>query len=217
MRAGYSNWLLLSMLVLSALVFAEWRFQVGKGSGYQPVQSSTTPVEAMPVPVPRFALVDLESFSETLTRPLFMPDRRPPEEGSADSAVPEVRAASPKANRYALSAIIIVDNERIALLTDTATGDLNRVREGGSVAGWRVETIREDGAVLTNGDNREELTLRHFGPPKLRPKAPKRRTASKRKAVAQPAEKDVEAVQKRPRRVRRSARQTGRVPGTEAI
>lgn len=213
MRAWSSNWLLLPVVVLTALAYAEMHFQVGQGSGYQSVAPSGTSVAPMPVPL--FALLERESFSETLARPLFMPNRRPAEPAAPESAAATPRAAPAKANRYALSAIIIIDDERIALLTDTATGGLNRVREGESVAGWQVEAIRADSAVLTNGDIREELALRHFGPPAPRPKAPRRRTGSQPKAAAQPAEKDPGASQNRPRRTRRSARQTGRIPGTE--
>ncbi|TFH50535.1 MAG: hypothetical protein E4H01_02120 [Lysobacterales bacterium] len=214
MRAGSSNWLLLSTVVLSALVFAESHFQAGTGSGYQTVESSSTPIEAMPVP--RFALVDRERLSETLARPLFMPNRRPPEAKSAASAAPEAPAASQNVNRYALSAIIIVDNERIALLTDTATGNLNRVREGESVAGWQVEAIRADSAVLRHGDIREELALRHFGPPLVRPKTANRRTANEPTAAAQPPDESAKALLNRPRRAGRDARRALRIPQTES-
>ncbi len=214
MRAGASNWLLLLVVVLTALAYAEMRFQIGKGSGYQSAESGTTSIEAMPVPL--FALVDRESFSETLTRPLFMPNRRPAEAAAQESAAPAPRAAKTKPNRYTLAAVIIVGDERIALLTDTATGGLNRVREGESLAGWQVEAIRPDGAVLSNGDIREELALRHFGPPPApRPKAPKRRTGSAAKTGAQPAD-NVRSRLKRPRRTRRDARVAPRNAESEA-
>jgi len=215
MRAGSSNWLLLLVVVLTALAYAEMRFQVGKGSDYPTAEPASTSIEAMPVPL--FALLDRESFSETLARPLFMPNRRSPEPASAESVEPETRAAPPKANRYALAAIIIVDDQRIALLTDTTTGGLNRVREGESVAGWQVEAIRADSAVLVNGDSREELALRHFGPPPApKPKAPRRRASTDPKAAAQDSDNDARALAKRPRRARREARRAPREPQSEA-
>ena len=212
MHARSSNWLLLSLVVLAVLVAAELHDQVGTGSGRQPIGRGSTPAADSPVPL--FALADRESFSETLTRPLFMPNRQPPGEVAAESPLPAARAARPNANRYVLSAIIIVDNERIALLTDTATGGLSRVRVGESLAGWQVEEIHEDGAVLSNGDTRENLSLRSFGPPAPRPESPRRRTGSARETAAQPAGKNSGLLLNRPRRPKRGPRQTLRIPGS---
>ena len=214
MRARSSHWLLLSLVGLAALVAAELRYQVGTGSGKQPVGRGSTP--AAPSPMPLFVLADRKSFSETLTRPLFMPNRQPPMATAAESPVSAVRAVQPSTNRYALSAIIIVDNQRIALLTDTATGGVRRVREGESLAGWRVEKIHKDGAVLSNGDTREELALRSFGPPAPRPASPRRRTGTRREAAGQPAGQNLGALPDRPRRSKRGPRRAPRIQGSEA-
>jgi hypothetical protein len=191
--------LLLSLVVLAAVLAAELRFQVGTHPGGAVAGQGSAPATASPAP--RFALADRGTFSETLTRPLFMPERRPPEMAAAESAEPVRKPARPQPNRYALSAIIIVDDEPVALLTDTATGASSRVREGERIAGWQVEAIREDSAVLTRGDTREELPLRTFAAP-----APvvKSRTAP---TGAQP---------KRPRRPQRAPRTKRQVTGSEA-
>ncbi|GMQ95912.1 MAG: hypothetical protein BMS9Abin14_384 [Gammaproteobacteria bacterium] len=214
MGARSGNWLLLSLAVLSALLVAELRFEIGAGPGGQAAAQASKPVEAAPMPL--FALTEREDFSETLTRPLFMPDRQPPGEAPGALPVEAPRGARPNANRYALSAIIIVDDQRIALLTDTATGGLSRVREGESLAGWQVEEINESGAVLSNGDTREELSLRSFGPPAPRLKSPGRRPGSERRAAAQPAGDAPRALPNRPRRPKRGPRQTLRNPGGDA-
>ena len=200
-----SGWLLLSMLGLTALVAAELHYQVGTGDHRRSARPATAPSTAVPVPL--FALEDREKLSDTLTRPLFMPNRQPVEAGVQDAAQLPSPAARPKANRYALSAIIIVDDERVALLTDTATGGLSRVREGESLAGWRVEEINESGAVLSNGDTREELALRSFGPPVAQP-APRRRSD----ATGRPAGTAAGALPNRPRRPKRGPRQIQTIP-----
>ncbi len=206
MHARSSGWLLLTLMVLAALLAAELRFEVGAGSSRQSMGRDGAPVATSPAPL--FILAERVSFSETLARPLFMPNREPPGAESA-SPLPAPRAAKANANRYALSAIIIVDNERVALLMDTATGSLSRVREGESLAGWRVEEIHADGAVLNNGDTREELVLRTFGPPALatRPSDGRAGAADRRTAGS-----DSEALPKRPRRPRRGPRQTPQMP-----
>jgi len=200
-----SSWLLLSVVGLAALVAAELHYQVGTGNhrpGARPATELSTAV-----PVPLFALEDREKLSDTLTRPLFMPNRQPLEAGVQDAAQPPSPTAPPKANRYALSAIIIVDDERVALLTDTATGNLSRVREGESLAGWRVEEIHESGAVLSNGDTREELALRSFGPPVVQP-APRRGSD----ATERPAGDAAGALPNRPRRPKRGPRRIQTIP-----
>jgi hypothetical protein len=145
MRVRSSGWLMVSLVVLSLLVLAELRFEVGKGPGTRSVAPENTPPEAPPVP--SFALAERESFSTTVERPLFLPNRQPVGVEQAATTAPAAQTTRPSANRYALSAIIIVDEERIALLTDTSTGGLTRVREGERVAGWQVEKIRESSAV----------------------------------------------------------------------
>jgi general secretion pathway protein N len=208
MHARSSGWLLLTLVVLAVLLAAELHFEVGAGSARQSIRTGSAPAAASPAPL--FTLADRVSFSETLTRPLFSPNREPPGTESA-SALPAPQAPRPSANRYALSAIIIVDNERIALLMDTATGSLSRVREGDSLAGWRVEEIRADGAVLHNGDVREELSLRTFGAPAPVPvpRPPKRRAGA---AAGPPAGYEPEALPKRPRRPKRGPRQGLPIP-----
>ena len=206
MHARSSGWLLLTLMVLAALLAAELRFEVGAGSSRQSMGRDGAPVAASPAPL--FILAERVSFSETLARPLFMPNREPTGAESA-SPLPAPRDAKANANRYALSAIIIVDNERVALLKDTATGSLSRVREGESLAGWRVEEIHADGAVLNNGDTREELVLRTFGPPALATRPSDRRAGA---ADRRTAGSDSEALPKRPRRPRRGPRQTPQMP-----
>lgn len=203
---GYSsNWMLLSLVGLAALAGAELHYQIGTGSGRQATGSGAAP--SATVPAPLFALEEREKLSETLERPLFMPNRQPLEASVAASPQPESQAVRPKANRYSLSAIIIVDDERVALLTDTATGGLSRVREGESLAGWRVEEIHASGAVLSDGKSREELALRSFAAPVVLP--PARRTGE---ATNRSAGNEAGALPNRPRRPKRGPRQLPTVP-----
>ncbi len=200
MGSRASNWLLLSLVVLAALVVAELRFQVGTGAGDAFVGQGSAPVTASPAA--RFTLADRETFSETRTRPLFMPNRQPPEMAASESPEPIRGTARPKPNRYALSAIVIVGDERVALLIDTATGGLSRLKEGESIAGWQVEEIRDQSAVLSNGDSREELPLRTFGAPAPVPKLRRAGTSG--------------ALANRPRQVKPGARRTRQTPASEA-
>lgn len=202
MGSQTSRLLLLSLVVLATLAIAEWLFQAGQGADGTPVAQGSAPV--MAIPVPRFTLAERETFSETLTRPLFMPDRQPPGTAGSEASEPVQRAAKPDPKRYALSAVIIVDDERVALLTDTATGGLSRVKEGESVAGWKVDEIREESAVLSSGDNRAELRLRTFEAPAPVPRSRKTAAGAKRKPQATSTDKaSKDVIRKRPRRPKR--------------
>ena len=158
---------------------------------------------------PLFALADRETFPETLARPLFMPNRQPAGVAEAPDAAPAARAARPNANRYTLSAVIIIDDERIALVTDTATGGSSRVREGESFAGWQVEAIHDDSAVLSNGDTTEELSLRTFGAPEPAVAPAPRRSPD---TAGRSRERASSALPDRPRRPKRGPRQTSTIP-----
>jgi hypothetical protein len=215
MGARSSSWLLLCLIALAALLVAEWRFPVGTDSASAFVAQGSPPV--ITSPVPRFTLADRETFSETLARPLFMADRQPPEGEALESPAPVQRAAKPDAKRYALSAIIIVDDERVALLTDTATGGLSRVKEGESIAGWQVAEIRQESAVLRNGDVREELSLRVFGPPVVAPKPRRAPTGAKRKPRAKRAKAATDGtLPTRPRRPKRVPRSVQPLAGSQS-
>lgn len=161
MRA--SGWLLLSLAALAVVLAAEIRYGIGGGDGRPAERPADVAVEHGSVPL--FALADRDTFSETLDRPLFMPGREPYTVPAVPTETAAPAAVRPSASRYVLSAVIIVGDERIALLTDTATGVARRVREGERVAGWRIDAIHDNSAVLRTGDTTEELYLRTFGPP----------------------------------------------------
>lgn len=214
MRAHSSGWLLLSLLAFSVLLAAELHFGIGTGSRAQTEEQPSMAPESYPVA--SFTLPERESFSDTLTRPLFIPNRQPLGATPVAPAAPMSHAAPPNTARYALSAIIIVDNERIALLTDSATGDLIRLREGEGVAGWQLEEIRENSAVLRDGDNREELSLRTFGPPAPRPRPPDGRAAPGTRATAEAGDNDSGPSPEPSLNAKRARRQRLKLPGSQS-
>ena len=117
------------------------------------------------------ALTDLppiESFSETVARPLFMATRRPPEPEE-----PEVEAeptAGAQRNMFNLLGIVISSDERIALVTRRRGGDFLRLVVGQRVDGWLVVAIEHDSMTLSQGDETEMLKLTDAARPKRRKK-----------------------------------------------
>lgn len=153
----------------------------------------------------------LAEFKATLERPLFNQDRRP-DEGAADADTGNDEPAAPGTlANLRLSAVIVDPEGRSALLQVAGNQQAQRVTEGGEIAGWRLEEVRDDAVVLTSGGRRTELPLRTFEPPRpvpVRPRnlpprrppataVPRRRvptpppTAADDQAEAEPAEKAV--------------------------
>ena len=95
MVARSSGWLALSLVVLAAVLAGELHYGVGRGTDRPPAGSADTPPAASPPPL--FALADREAFLETLSRPLFMPDRRPAGTAEAPVVAPAASPARPSA------------------------------------------------------------------------------------------------------------------------
>lgn len=210
-QSRLSSWLFLSLVVLAAIAAAELLYGVGSGGGSSIGPVPQTGADLPELPTASFELPDQASLSETVERPLFMANRRPAEASAQAAPQPTRQSHQPKATRYLLSAIVIVDQERVALLTDTATGSLSRVKEGERVPGWQIEEIGEDMVVLVNGGARERLPLRTFAEPPAKPRRSSRRSQPNvpSQAVPQGGAKDADV--RRPRRPKRGPRQSDEV------
>ncbi|NIQ28780.1 MAG: hypothetical protein GTN88_20750, partial [Gammaproteobacteria bacterium] len=66
---------------------------------------------------------------------------------------------------FSISAIVITEKERAVLLTHPQSGEVARVAEGETIAGWRLERVESDRAVFSKDGDSKEIALRTFGPP----------------------------------------------------
>lgn len=165
--------LLLSAGLLGAWVFAEWRTEpsLNMDVAAEPLESLA---EDAPLPEPSEHFTPVSDFKATLARPLFVQGRRPePDEpDTSQSDARQQTAPPPPAPTLQLSAIIVNDRERSALLLPAGESQSERVREGESVAGWEIIEIRDDAVLIRSGRREETLTLRDFGPPGPIPRRP---------------------------------------------
>ncbi len=106
----------------------------------------------------------LSEFKATLERPLFSPERRPDRNGPAQEGESEAVVGLDAAPGLRLSAVIVDADGRSALLSTPQAVQAQRVPLGGTIAGWRVEEIRDDAVVLRSGSRQAEVALRTFGP-----------------------------------------------------
>lgn len=107
----------------------------------------------------------LSSYSETLTRPLLEPTRRPavaaPVEAPSRAAQPApLAAAPPSVTGLKLLGIVKADRGAARALIRAADGEAGQwVTEGGQLGRWRIEKISDATVVLEAQGSRVELAM----------------------------------------------------------
>jgi hypothetical protein len=89
---------------------------------------------------------DISNFEEVVSRPLFTQTRRPLAHTSESGAAPP-----PETLNFDLLGVVISPVGRTALLRPKPSGELLRVVEGQTVAGWEVRAIKPTEIVLGRG------------------------------------------------------------------
>ena len=93
-----------------------------------------------------------QAYPETTARPLFVPTRRAAPVETASKATFEK-------GQYTLQGVIVVGDQRTALLKEKTTGRVHRVDKGKDVNGIVVENIEPTKVTLALGGERETLNL----------------------------------------------------------
>ncbi len=104
--------------------------------------------------MPRYDPPPIERFAAALDRPLFSPDRRPPEDEPSGTGVVEDRALS-----ATLQGILFATSGSVALLTAVGESAPVRVSEGDLFLGWRLQEIHPDNVVFGRDDETVTLEL----------------------------------------------------------
>ncbi len=203
-KRRFSLPLLLVCVALGYVLYLEANAEL---SVPQPVAVATIePGPAATLPhEPDFEMPPLDSFSETLARPLFMETRLPPEpepESPVEEPEPEPEPVKPKTLRLELSGIVISPTERMALLKSRRSRELIRVSQGQEVEGWVVQSILPDRVVLRQGEVLEELELKDKAPTQAARRKP-RQGRDERTPAAEPSRKAKSEEGARSRRARR--------------
>ena len=95
------------------------------------------------------------AFAAISERPLFTPDRRPPE--AADAPVAEPEATPPPA--FVLRGVVHSGKVRRALLETAENAPLLRLREGETLDGWEIVTILPRKMVMRQGEQSLEVPI----------------------------------------------------------
>jgi len=97
-----------------------------------------------------FALPPIDSYGEVTARPLFSPTRRAPplqagQRGSLESA------------SLVLTGVIVVGDDRTALVQEVKSPKPTRLKEGQEIQGWTVQSILPDRIVIRRGSEEQEV------------------------------------------------------------
>lgn len=93
------------------------------------------------------------TYTQALTRPLFLPSRRAPEAGSADGL-----AGAGMTLPFILQGTMLAGDRGIALLR-REDGNIVRLEMGEDIDGWTLEEVRLTSVVLRRGEAEKELPL----------------------------------------------------------
>ncbi len=119
--------------------------------------------------MPRYDPPPIERFAAALDRPLFSPQRRPPEDEPTGAGVVEDRALS-----ATLQGILFATSGSVALLTAVGESSPVRVSEGELFLGWRLLEIHPDNVVFERDEETVTLELIYKAQPAPEPSAGKR-------------------------------------------
>ena len=97
-----------------------------------------------------FTLPPLQRFAVVTERPIFSPDRKPPQH-SDDTAGTW--------SSFVLAGIIITPQSREALVRHGKRQTIAHIQEGQALEGWTFTSIYPDRVVFRNGLNEHELRL----------------------------------------------------------
>lgn len=149
-------------------------------------------------------LPPLEEYASIIERPLFLPDRRPPEEApdQPDVAPPEEPTDLAGVD---LNAVMITSKVISAWLRAPSSQELVRLRIGDDFEGWTVSRIEPDRLVLERQGEVDELLLRDYAnaPPPIPPTpraAPRPRRSGSDQASSGAGETDQPQTTKQPSR-----------------
>jgi general secretion pathway protein N len=107
-------------------------------------------------------MIPLSALTATRDRPLFSVSRRPPALAVHAAPPPNPAPAAPAPpERPTLTLIgtIVSPGTSVAMLRDTATQAVTRLREGEEASGWRLKTVRWRSVVIEKGDQSAVLEL----------------------------------------------------------
>lgn len=151
---------IIAFSVLAALLAAVIVAELGLGESLRAqvtgvASKPAVPFEAKLLPPQQVAQAE-QLYPEVAARPLFTPTRRPAPAAAAPSTYTP--------GQFLLQGVIAVGNTRTAMLREKSNGRIHRVEAGREINGIRIAQIDRESVVLTQGNDREVLSLQVLKP-----------------------------------------------------
>ena len=181
---------LIAMCVLSSgLMVYEWVRPYGLSANPPLISPDKEVAVAAPETQANRPVPPLGTFSEMIERPLFREDRSPyvPETPTEPE---QPRDTGPDiTTQISLSAIVIDEDERIALIERTQDKKLQQLRQGEKFNGWTLNQIQADDITMQKGQQTRQiaLTVKLLRQTVQQPKNEKSEDVEKQSNMASPA------------------------------
>lgn len=134
-------------MLVALLLFSVLNVPDRKTAGPAPGSAAPGPWQA-----PEHEPPDTGALAVIAQRPLFQPQRRPPEPVRVEDPVPDPP-------RIQLSAVSISSDVRVAVIKELESGRTRRVQEGEKVELWTVKRVQPRQIVLQWNDKEKVIPL----------------------------------------------------------
>jgi hypothetical protein len=147
--------LVIALAALAAILAAVIAAEMGLGASLRAQVTGTpekraAPFEAKLLPPQQLAQAE-QLYPEVAARPLFTPTRRP-----APAAAPP---STYTPGQFVLQGVIVAGATKTAMLREKSSGRIHRVETGREINGIKIAEIDREAVTLTQGNDREVLTL----------------------------------------------------------
>lgn len=110
----------------------------------------------------------LSDYDEIIERPLFMENRRSysHKTASEDTSRATLIQTNPETNHESLllSAVVITNSDKIALVRSAEDNELHKLKEGDTLEGWKLVDVQADRILIRKGRETPYLYLGVDGP-----------------------------------------------------
>jgi hypothetical protein len=140
-------------ILLAVVIGAEGEFGSSVGSVIRPGAAGRAVATDAKLLPPIIAIAPEVAYPETTARPVFTPTRRPAPEA------PAAAQSTFQKGQFVLQGVIVVGNDRVAMLREKSSGRIIRIERGREVNGIKVVEIQPETVTLSLGSEEEMLSL----------------------------------------------------------
>ncbi len=156
-------WTLIAIAAALAIVLGfEWTGLAAGALAPAAAPLPQAPADAAAAGAQGFAPPPIAHYAEIAARPLFVPDRKPQDEG------PLRQAPAPPPPTLAVQGVVMSGDRHFAVIAHGNPPKYDSFGEGDTVDGWRVESIALDHVVLGAGGATVEVPVAKFDPARRR-------------------------------------------------